>query len=104
MSPDETRRHESVDHVHPTDAGLMDPTSQDVPGTGIFGDETIVHDRDDGKSPGIYPDAPAHTGGAAHPGPTPAAVEDEIALRASQQAQAHLRQSQVANPTRREGT
>ena len=56
MNPDETRRHESVDHVHPTDAGLMDPTGEDVPGTGIFGDETIVHDRDDGKPPGIYPD------------------------------------------------
>ena len=78
MNPDDTRRHESVDHVHPTDAGLMDPTGEDVPGTGILGDETIVHDLDDGKPPGIYPDPPAHTGGVAHPGPTPAAVEDEM--------------------------
>ena len=78
MNHDETRRHESVDHNHPTDAGLMDPTREDAPGTGIFGDETIVHDRDDGKPPGLYPDPPAHTGGLAHPGPTPAEIEDEI--------------------------
>jgi hypothetical protein len=78
MNLDETRRHESVDHVHPTDAGLMDPSEEDAPGTGIFGDETIVHDRDDGKPPGLYPDAPAHTGGMAHPGPTPAEIKDEI--------------------------
>ena len=78
MNRDEPRRHESVDHIHPTDAGLMDPTGEDAPGTGIFGDETIVHDRDDGKPPGLYPDPPAHTGGVAHPGPTPAAIEDAI--------------------------
>ena|SRR5687768_11614776 len=98
MNPDDTRRHESVDHVHPTDAGLMDPTGEDVPGTGILGDETIVHDLDDGKPPGIYPDPPAHTGGVAHPGPTPAAVEDEMALRADQS------QNRDADTTRREGT
>src|SRR3712207_8059299 len=46
MNRDEIRRHESVDHIHPTDAGLMDPTGEDAPGTGIFGDETIVQDRD----------------------------------------------------------
>jgi hypothetical protein len=87
MSRDETRRHESVDHIHPTDAGLMDETGEEAPGTGIFGDETVVHDRDDGRPPGIYPEPPAHTGGAAYPGPTPAAVEDEI------EQQAHPRQS-----------
>ena len=81
MSRDETRRHESVDHIHPTDAGLMDETGEEAPGTGIFGDETVVHDRDDGRPPGIYPEPPAH------PGPTPAAVEDEI------EQQAHPRQS-----------
>ena len=78
MESNEMKRHESVDHIDPTDAGLMDPTHEDAPGTGILGDETIVHDLDDGKPPGIYPDPPAHTGGLAHPGPTPAAVEDEI--------------------------
>ena len=96
MNPEETRRHESVDHVHPTDAGLMDPTG-DAPGTGIFGDETIVHDRDDGKPPGLYPDPPAHTGGVAHPGPTPAAVEDEI------ERTSHQRQNAAAESTGREG-
>jgi hypothetical protein len=78
MDLEEIRRHESVDHVHPTDAGLMDPTGEDAPGTGIMGDETIVRDLDDGKPPGIYPTAPAHTRGPAHPGPTPAEVEDQI--------------------------
>ena len=96
MNADETRRHESVDHVHPTDAGLMDPTGEDAPGTGIFGDETIVHDRD-GKPPGLYPDPPAHTGGVAHPGPTPAEVEDQIE-RSSDRSQ-----SETAQTTGREG-
>jgi len=72
------RRHESVDHLDPTDAGLMDPERNDAPGTGIMGDETVVRDVDDGPPPGIYPAPPAHTGGLAHPGPTPAIVEDEI--------------------------
>lgn len=99
MKPnDETRRHESVDHVHPTDAGLMDPTWEDAPGTGILGDETIVHDLDDGKPPGIYPAPPAHTGDVAHPGPTPATVEDEI------ERSAGPRKSEAAETTRREGT
>jgi hypothetical protein len=71
-------RHESVDHLDPTSAGLMDPEGNDAPGTGIMGDETVVRDIDDGHPPGIYPGLPAHTGGAAHPGPTPAAVEDAI--------------------------
>lgn len=75
---DEERRHESIDHVNPTDAGLMDPEGDDVPGTGIFGDETVVKDINPDGPAGIYPDAPAHTGGAAHPGPTPASVEDAI--------------------------
>ncbi len=100
MNPNESRRHESVDHVDPTDAGLMDPTHEDVPGTGIMGDETIVHDLEDGKPPGVYPDPPAHVGGAAHPGPTPAAVEDEIALRAPQLPR---HSNQAADTTRREG-
>ena len=98
MNPDDTRRHESVDHVHPTDAGLMDPTGEDVPGTGILGDETVVRDLDDGTPPGIYPDPPAHTGGVAHAGPTPAAVEDEMAFRADQSL------NRDADRTRREGT
>jgi len=78
MNLDVTKRHESIDHVDPTDAGLMDPTGEDAPGTGIMGDETVVRDLEDCQPPGIYPDPPAHTGGVAHPGPTPAAVEDAI--------------------------
>ena len=79
MEPERTqRRHESIDHVDPTDAGLMDHEGDDAPGTGIMGDETVVRDLDDGRPPGIYPDPPAHTGGPVHPGPTPAAVDDHI--------------------------
>ena len=96
MNRDEARRHESVDHTHPTDAGLMDSTGEDAPGTGIFGDETIVHDREDGKPPGLYPDPPAHTGGVAHPGPTPAEIEDEI------ERPSGTRQSGPAGTIRRE--
>jgi hypothetical protein len=97
MNPDETPRHESVDHVHPTDAGLMDPTGEEVPGTGILGDETLVHDLGDGKPPGIYPDPPAHTGGLAHPGPTPAEIEDEV------ERPTNRRERGPAASTRREG-
>ena len=79
MELDESfRRHESIDHVDPTDAGLMDPDGDDAPGTGIMGDETVVRDLDDGLPPGIYPDPRGQTGGIAHPGPTPAVIEDEI--------------------------
>ena len=70
------RRHESVDHEHPTDAGLMDSDGGEVPGTGILGDETLVRDADGQGVPGLYPAPAAHTGGPAHPGPTPAPEED----------------------------
>jgi len=72
---DESRRHESVDHAHPTDAGLLDREGGEVPGTGILGDETLVRDADGAGVPGLYPAPAAHTGGAAHPGPTPAAED-----------------------------
>lgn len=75
---DAARRHESVDHENPTDAGLMTSPEDEAPGTGIFGDETLVHDENPAGPPGIYPAPKAHTGGVAHPGPTPAAVEDAI--------------------------
>lgn len=74
-------RHESADHEHPTVAGIMAPVEDDAPGTGIFGDETLVRDIDPDGPPGIYPGAPSGTGGIAHPGPTPAKVEDEIERR-----------------------
>lgn len=78
MKPEQTRRHESIDHADPTDVGLMDPEGDDAPGTGIMGDETVVHDLDDGHAPGVYPAPPAHTGGVSHPGPTPADIEVDI--------------------------
>jgi hypothetical protein len=65
------RTHESVDHVHPTDAGLMDPTGELIPATGVMGDETLVRLTSEGQAP--YPGAPPHSGhrrGEAHPGPT----------------------------------
>ena len=81
MNRDETgvRRHESVDHEQPTDAGLMDSAWREVPGTGIMGDETLIRDADGEGAPGIYPGASSHRGGVAHPGPTPAAEEDRLA-------------------------
>ena len=67
--------HESVDHEHPSSAGLMETIGPDaeVPGTGIMGDETLVRDVDGEGAPGLYPAPPAHTGGEARPGPAPPA-------------------------------
>ena len=65
-------RHESVDHDRPTDAGLMDPTGGEVPGTGIMGDETLVRAAPGVERPGTAAGPPAGTGGSAKPGPTPA--------------------------------
>ena len=50
---DEVPRHESVDHDEPTDADLMD--DDEVPGTGIMGDETVVRSASDVEQPGIAP-------------------------------------------------
>lgn len=64
-----TPRHESVDHQHPTDAGLMNDGDNEVPGTDIMGDETLV--RSTGKRPpGIAPGSPSGTGAAPDAGPT----------------------------------
>lgn len=72
-------RHESVDHINPTDLGLMEAGPPDeVPGTGIFGDETLVHDENPKGPPGIYPAPPAHTGGLAVPGPTAETTERDL--------------------------
>lgn len=65
------RTHESVDHAHPSDAGLMDPAGEQLPATGVLGDETLVRLTSEGQAP--YPGAPPHPerrGGAARPGPT----------------------------------
>jgi hypothetical protein len=35
-------RHESLDHVRPTDAGMMEPDPAHQPATGVMGDETLV--------------------------------------------------------------
>lgn len=49
----ETRRDHPRDQ--PAESDAVDDDR--APGTGIFGDETIVRDRDDGSPPGIYPAA-----------------------------------------------
>jgi hypothetical protein len=72
--PDE-RGHEAVDHEDPSSAGLMAPVEDVAPGTGIFGDETLVRDTDTTPGAGIYPAGPSGTGGEARPGPT---SEDEL--------------------------
>ena len=71
-----TRSHESIDHEHPTDAGLMSTVDEAAPATGILGDETLIRDADGQPGAGVYPAARSHTGGVAHPGPTPSDVED----------------------------
>ncbi len=65
----DTPRHESVDHQHPTDAGLMNDDAGGVPGTDIMGDETLVRSTADGP-PGIVPGEPSGTGSSPEPGPT----------------------------------
>jgi hypothetical protein len=67
--PDE-RGHESVDPEDPSSAGPMAPPEDVVPGTGIFGDETLVRDADGAPRAGIYPAGPSGTGGGARPDPT----------------------------------
>ncbi|HEY7029822.1 MAG TPA: hypothetical protein VH482_00780 [Thermomicrobiales bacterium] len=65
------RSHESIDHVHPTDAGLMEPNGEQVPATGVMGDETLVRITGEGQAP--YPGAPPYPerrGRGARPGPT----------------------------------
>lgn len=54
------RRHESVDHEHPTDVGPMSPSGGGVPGTDIFGDETLVRDADGQPCAGLYPEPKPH--------------------------------------------
>ncbi|MGI8643618.1 MAG: hypothetical protein ACR2LS_05825 [Thermomicrobiales bacterium] len=64
------RRHESVDHERPTDAGLMNDGDGEVPGTGIMGDETLVESTGAGQ-PGIVPGPVGGTGAEPDAGPTP---------------------------------
>lgn len=66
-------RHESVDHEQPTDAGLMDDAGDEVPGTGIWGDETLVRSVGD-RTPGIVPGPGTRTDARPEPGPTPREV------------------------------
>lgn len=65
------RRHESVDHVRPTDAGMMDPDPTHQPATGVMGDETLVRLDQPGMPP--YPGIEGgedRRGIDPHPGPT----------------------------------
>lgn len=67
----EERRHESVDHEHPTDAGMMDPDPAHQPATGVMGDETLVRMTGGGIPP--YPGVPGEDdrrSQEAQPGPT----------------------------------
>ncbi|MCC6790119.1 MAG: hypothetical protein IT336_00455 [Thermomicrobiales bacterium] len=65
------RRHESVDHEHPTDAGMLDPDPRHQPATGVMGDETLVRVTGGGipSYPGVEGDV-EHLDADAHPGPT----------------------------------
>jgi hypothetical protein len=68
---DSERRHESVDHINPTDAGLMEPDPAHQPATGVMGDETLVRMIGGGirAYPGVTGDDD-RSSGAARPGPT----------------------------------
>ena len=69
--PKAERRHESVDHVDPTDAGMMDPDPDRQPATGVMGDETLIRRTGGGipPYPGVDGNEDRH-GGSPHPGPT----------------------------------
>lgn len=79
MQPDHDSvpRHESVDHKHPTDAGMMNDDDEHTPGTGIMGDETLVREVPGGlrldSPPAGSRDRPSHP----HPGPTPTQAMDQ---------------------------
>ena len=65
------RRHESVDHIAPTDAGMMEPDPAHQPATGVMGDETLVRLDRPGMPP--YPGVEGgedRRGADPHPGPT----------------------------------
>lgn len=70
-TPNDERRHESVDHEHPTDAGMMDPDPAHQPATGVLGDETLVRMTGGGipPYPGVEGDDDRRSDDA-HPGPT----------------------------------
>jgi len=76
MTPerDDTPRHESVDHKHPTDAGMLDE-EEHVPGTGIMGDETLVREIPGGLHLSGPPPHRDHDP-APHPGPTSPSAMD----------------------------
>jgi hypothetical protein len=56
--PPEERRHESLDHVNPTDEGMMDPDPARKPATGVMGDETLIRAVEGNvpSYPGLEPD------------------------------------------------
>lgn len=76
-SRDEVPRHESVDHEHPTDAGMLDNDQEHVPGTGVLGDETLVREIPGG----LHLDPPAAEAprrhARPHPGPTPVSTMEQ---------------------------
>lgn len=63
----ESERGAGTNEATASDRSGADAAEDEVPGTGIMGDETLVRDSD--GEPGIYPAPAAHTGGEAHPGP-----------------------------------
>ncbi|MGI8478161.1 MAG: hypothetical protein ACR2OO_17585 [Thermomicrobiales bacterium] len=69
---DAERRQESVDHVDPTDAGMMDPDERHQPATGVMGDETMVRMTGGGipPYPGIDEEDDRRDDKDATPGPT----------------------------------
>lgn len=52
------RRHVPPDRPRPVDEGPADPDGEQAPGTGIFGDETLVRPADGVERPGISREIP----------------------------------------------
>lgn len=64
--PENVPRHESIGHEHPTDAGTMEDDPEHVPGTDVWGDETLVRAVPGGlklpSSRDVTPAAPKEAG------------------------------------------
>lgn len=74
---DSVPRHESVDHQHPTAAGMLSDDDGHIPGTGIMGDETLVREVPGGLHLDPVPTEARRGHAQPRPGPTPAPAMEQ---------------------------